>query len=158
MWHTADAEVGSIMESYFHTLFTTLSSQHMEQVMDVIEHRVTPEINHQLCLPFTSPDVHQAVFQMHPSKSPSPDGMSYFFFQKFWHIVGEDVIAAVLSVLNLGYLLQKINFTHIVLIPKVPNHRKMTDFRPISLCNVVYKIISKVLANRLKRHLEMIIF
>ena len=72
--------------------------------------------------------------------------------------MGEDVIEAVLSILNSGYLLQKINFTQIVLIPKVPNPRKMTDFRPISLCNIVYKIISKVLANRLKRHLEMIIF
>ena len=71
--------------------------------------------------------------------------------------MGEDVIGAVLSILNSGYLLQKINFTQIVLIPKVPNPRKMTDFRPISLCNVVYKIISKVLANWLKGHLNMII-
>ena len=71
--------------------------------------------------------------------------------------MGEDVIEAVLSILNSGYLLQKINFTQIVLIPKVPNPRKMTDFRPISLCNIVYKIISKVLANWLKGHLNMII-
>jgi hypothetical protein len=129
----------------------------MEQVIDVVERRVTPDITHQLCLPFTGPNVHQAVFQMNLSKSLGPDGMSCFFFHKFWHIIGEDVIEAVLSILNSGYLLQKINFTHIVLIPKVPNPRKMTDFRPISLCNVVYKIISKVLANRLKGHLDMII-
>lgn len=106
---------------------------------------------------FTGTEVYQAMFQMHLSKSPSPDGMSCSFFQKFWSIVGEDVTAAVLSVLNLGHVLQKINFTHIVLIPKISNPRKVVEFQPISLCNVVFKIISKVLTNRLKGHLDFII-
>ena len=55
---------------------------------------------------------------MHPSKSPRLDGMSPFFFQKFWHIVGNDVTNVVLSVLNSGHMLHKMNYTHIVLIPK----------------------------------------
>jgi hypothetical protein len=156
-WHTDDAEVGHLMESYSHTLFTTSNSQHMEQVLESVKRRVTPDINYQLCLPFSGLEVYQAVFQMHPSKSSGPDDMSCFFFQTFWHNVGEDVIAAVLSVLNSGYFFQKINFTYIVLIPKIPNPRTVADFRPISLCNVVYKIISKVLANRLKGHLDTII-
>ena len=55
---------------------------------------------------------------MCPFKSPGPDGMSPFFFQKFWHIVGNDVTGVVLFVLNSGHMLHKINYMHIVLIPK----------------------------------------
>ena len=76
--------------------------------------------------------------------------MNAFFYQKFWHIVGNDVSSVVLDFLNFGNMIPEINYTYIVLIPKVKSPEKMIDFRPISLCNVIYKIISKVLANRLK--------
>ena len=86
---------------------------------------------------------------MHPSKSPGPDGMSLFFFQKYWHIVGRDVIEAVLSVLNLGHFLHKMNHTHIVLVPKKNDPKYLSKFRPISLGNVISRIYSKILANQL---------
>ena len=82
--------------------------------------------------------------------------MSSFFFQKYWHIVGDSVSTAVLSILNSGKLLRKTNLTYISLIPKKKNLEQMSDYRPISLCNVLYKIISKVLANRLKKILPVI--
>uniref|UniRef100_A0A5B7A5I4 Reverse transcriptase domain-containing protein n=1 Tax=Davidia involucrata TaxID=16924 RepID=A0A5B7A5I4_DAVIN len=77
--------------------------------------------------------------------------MSSLFFQKFWDVVGLDLTHMVLDFLNKGVgNIAGINKTYIVLIPKIKNSRKVSDFRPISLCNVVYKVISKVLANRLK--------
>ena len=91
---------------------------------------------------------------MHPSKSPGPNGISPFFFQKYWHIVGLDVIEAILSVLNSGHLLHKINYTYIVLIQKKKKKKNdpqyLLEFRPISLGNVISRIYSKVLANQLK--------
>ena len=71
--------------------------------------------------------------------------------------MGDDIVSAVLDFLNNGNMLPEINHTNIVLIPKVKNPQKMSKFRPISLCNMIYKIISRVLANRLKQVLPNII-
>ena len=87
---------------------------------------------------------------MGPIKASKLDGMNALFYQKFWQVEGETVVNAVLDFLNNGIMLPAINHTNIVLIPKVKNPEKMFDFKRISLCNVIYKIISKVLANRLK--------
>jgi len=95
---------------------------------------------------------------MHSSKALGLDGMSLFFFQKYWHIVGPDVTTTVLSVLHSGRCLRKMNFTHIVLILKKNNPQRITDFRPISLSNVVSRIVSKVLANHLEMVLPNVIF
>jgi hypothetical protein len=72
-------------------------------------------------------------------------------------MIGPSVQKEVLDVLNGGSMPEGWNETTIVLIPKVKDPERVTQFRPISLCNVLYKIISKVLANRLKIILPHII-
>ena len=83
--------------------------------------------------------------------APGPDGMPPLFYKSFWNTVGQDVTAACLSVLNTGSLPPNINHTFLTLIPKNKSPERPTDFRLISLCNVLYKIISKAMANRLKK-------
>lgn len=94
---------------------------------------------------------------MHPTKSLGPDSMSPIFFQKYWKIVGPQVVDCVLQTLRIGVMPSGLNDTYICLIPKVNCPQKITDFRPISLCNVIYKLVSKVLANKLKRILSEVI-
>ncbi|RVW31876.1 Transposon TX1 uncharacterized 149 kDa protein [Vitis vinifera] len=90
------------------------------------------------------------VQQMHPDKSPGPDGFNPAFFQHFWPLIGNDIFHACSSWLNNNEFPASLNETIIVLIPKNDNLVSMRDLRPIALCNVLYKIIAKVLANRLK--------
>jgi hypothetical protein len=90
-------------------------------------------------------------------KAPGPDGMPSIFYKKFWDVVGEKVSKEVLDVLRGGPMPENWNDTCVVLIPKVKDPESMKDLRPISLCNVVYKIVSKMLANRLKQILPEII-
>ena len=94
---------------------------------------------------------------MHPTKAPGPDSMSPIFYQKYWDIVGSSVQNCVLQAVNTGIMPRVINDTYICMIPKTKNPQKITDYHPISLCNVMYKLISKVLMNKLKKILHSVI-
>ena len=114
-------------------------------------------MNEELLYEFKMEEVRPALNQMHPTKALGPNGMSSIFFQKYWDIVGSSVVNCVLQTLRTGVMPDGLNETFICLIPKVDCPQKITEFRPISLCNVVYKIVSKVLANRLKKILPKVI-
>ncbi|KAL0395138.1 UNVERIFIED_CONTAM: putative mitochondrial protein [Sesamum latifolium] len=133
------------------------SEEAIAKVVRGMQVRVSGEMNEALIQPFSPDEVRLAISQMYPYKSPGPDGLSPIFYQKFWHIVGPEIISFVLDFLNHGHLDQQFNYTYIVLIPKCASPENMSHFHPISLCNVTYKIASKILANRLKPILPNVI-
>lgn len=73
-----------------------------------------------------------------------------FFSQKYWDVVGDDIFGVVQNFFLDGALLKEMNHTNVTLIPNVLNPEMINHFRPISLCRFIYKIISKVLTNRLQ--------
>ena len=118
---------------------------------------MTDEDNAKLCAPFSDKEISDAMFQIGPLKAPGPDGFPAMFFQRNWSIVRDDVIAAVKDFFDTGIMPEGVNSTSIVLIPKISNPTKLSDYRPISLCNVIYKVISKCLVNRLRPMLDDLI-
>ena len=157
VWQSDGMAINFIAVDYFHNLFSTSNPDSIDEVIQSVDSVVSPDMNDSLLQPFSPEEIRRALFQISPSKAPGPDGMSALFFQKFWHIVGSDVTLAILDFLNSGRMLGSINFTNIALIPKVKSPESMANFRPISLCNVLYKIVSKVLVNRMKPILPRVI-
>lgn len=107
--------------------------------------------NRSLCSFPTDLEIWEAVKGIRGMKAPGPDRFTALIFQKYWNVVRLDVIGMVRNFFRNGFLLKQINYTHIALIPKVDASKLISQFRPTSLCNVTYKIISKILTNRLKR-------
>lgn len=129
----------------------------MDEILCNIQPSISDHLNRELLKPVEDMEVKHALFQMNPDKAPGPDGMTPGFFLKHWNIVGSDIIKLVRDFVDTGQLGNDLNATNIVLIPKKKVPTSMSGLRPIALCNVSYKIISKVLANRMKPLLNTVI-
>ena len=129
----------------------------MDEVLATTSRVVNSEMNQYLLAEFTKSEVDIALKQMSPLKAPRPDGLPPIFFQHYWDKIGGDVVKAVLTWLNSSTICPSFNHTYITLIPKVKCPQKVTEFLPIALCNILYKLVSKVLANMLKKLLPYII-
>lgn len=116
-----------------------LTNEKIVEALVVVQPVVTEEMNRSLDRGFTMEKIKKAIFSKSADKSPGSDGMNAMFFQQHWDIVGPLVTKAVLACLNGEYELERINSTLVTLIPKVKEPKSVGDFRPISLCNVLYK-------------------
>ncbi|KAF7140294.1 hypothetical protein RHSIM_Rhsim06G0103400 [Rhododendron simsii] len=157
VWKESEDDINLEIHHYFTALFENDGPRDFTTSTDHIFPKVTGEMNRILTKQVNNEEIRVAVFQMGALKAPGPNGYPGLFFQKFWNEVGGDTCLAVKSFFQGGFLLKKLNHTNIVLIPKVPHPESLSQFRPISLCNFSVKIISKVLANRLKKFLNGII-
>jgi hypothetical protein len=153
----SEEELGPFISNFYKILFMSSAGPVDNKLLEHIPQTVTPEMNEKLTRPFTGQEVKEALDSIGDLKAPGPDGMPAVFYKKFWQTMGAKVQEEVLDVLNGGAMPIGWNETTIVLIPKVKNPERITEYRPINLCNVLYKLISKVLANRLKAILPEII-
>ncbi|GKU90595.1 hypothetical protein SLEP1_g4575 [Rubroshorea leprosula] len=102
-------------------------------------------------------EIFTALNSFHPLKAPGRDGLHAIFFQKFWPSTKNIICATVSSFFTTGNLPADLNQTIITLVPKILNPTLISHFRPISLCNTIYKICSKLLVIRLRPFLNDLI-
>jgi len=157
-WCTNTSCIQQLIVSHFRKLF---SEDTQQTAATRIPAATFPQLNHSLMQalegPFTRQDIFTALKDMQPLKAPGPDGFYAFFFQRYWPVVHDDVCKVVLHVLHGNPMPCGINDTFVTLIPKIPNPEKVTQFRPIGLCNVIYKLIARCIINRLKPALPHLI-
>ena len=142
--------ISQVAVTYFQNLFGG-----KPQISPIPENITLPNLTQSQILylsqPFTQKEILSTLKSMPKNKSPGPDGFSTEFFIKAWSVVGGDVERAIVYFFNTCHLPRIINSVAVALVPKIPNPSSMTDFRPISCCNTLYKCISKLLALRLQR-------
>ncbi|CAM8887236.1 unnamed protein product [Rhodiola kirilowii] len=160
VWISGDEELCEAIVRHFGNIFKTSRCSSMWQLMhllDGVSNRLSDSMRRSLVTPYTELEVQDALFQMCPTKSPGLDGFSAIFYQKNWAVVREAVTGSVLKMLNDGAQEEELNKTLITLVPKKKDPERIEDYRPISLCNVIVKLITKVLVNRLKVILPSVI-
>ena len=146
-----EKDIAQILIGFYQGLFESANPCSIDQAVVDIPPLVTLEMNDMLQKEYIRAEMDTALHQMEALKAPGLDGMPPMFFQHYWQTIRDDVSTAVLSCLNTGSIPPSINKTFITLIPKVKSPTLVSEYRPISLCNILYKLVSKVIANRLKR-------
>ncbi|XP_021762917.1 uncharacterized protein LOC110727647 [Chenopodium quinoa] len=110
----------------------------------------------QLMAPFTAAEIKNAIFHIGNDKSPGPNGFTAAFFKSHWSIVGTQVTSTIQYFFARGYMLKDWNRTFLVLLAKVDHPDNPSQFRPIGLCNVLYKCISKCMTAQLRKILPLL--
>lgn len=102
-------------------------------------------------------EIANVLRKLNSSKAPGPDGFSPGFFKAAWSIVGDETVLSISNYFVTAFMPRATNATLLTLVPKKPGATAITDYRPISCCNTLYKTISRLLVKRLKRILLRII-
>lgn len=134
----------------FKDLFTIEDVNFHAHLEDLILTFISVKDNEALCCIPTPEEIKSILFLMHNLKMLGPNDFPVAFYKSYWLVVREAVIKAVTSFFTDGSITKEINSSLIILISKVPNPLSFKKYRPINLCNMIYKIISKILVSRIR--------
>ncbi|XP_021852418.2 uncharacterized protein [Spinacia oleracea] len=158
-WKDTTDRVSKAFLNYYKVLLGSTSDNRTPVNREVVQQGPVCMDHHKAILnaPYTADEVKKALFSIPGIKAPGPDGFGSYFYKDAWHIVGDEVIATILDMLQQGKILKELNYTVITLIPKTKCPKDVSEFRPISCCNTIYKCITKVLCGRLRQVLPDLI-
>ena len=155
---TEPNQIASHAIQYFKTIFCTNTIlQDHALVEEAIPELLDDNVNNLLTMIPTSDEIKNAVFALNTDSASGPDGFGASFYQTYWEVIKVDVINAVLQFFNTGWILPNYNANTMVLIPKTSSADTMDQFRPIAMENFKFKIISKIIADRLAQVMPNII-
>ena len=149
-WMIDKEEIKEFIVCKFQNLFTEEPIFFPVNLDNLISPSISMLENESLCQIPSHDEIKRTIFEMNNLKAPSPDGLPVIFYKRYWTIVGPSVINAVQSFFSSRIMHSEVNNSLIVLIPKNNSPSSVNHFRPISLCNTVYKIIAKLLVSRLR--------
>jgi len=149
-WISYRQAIGNTLCAHFADLFTTSEPLIPDEMLNLFDTVISNEHNLSICSIPSEQEIHDSVFSIGATKAPGPDGFTGVFYQKYWTLIKPVVLSCVWNFFNKHHLLKEHNHTFIALVPKQLGPSMVHHFRPINLCNFIYKIISKILANRLK--------
>lgn len=156
-WCSDQADLQGMAGNYFTDMFMKDENVNPLEVEDLFEPTISDAMNLKLCKPYSSEEISDALFQIGPLKAPGPAGYASRFFQRNWATFKDDIVQAVQEFFRSGTMIDGVNEMCIVLLPKVQQPETLIDLRPISLCNILYKVVSKCMVNRLRPSLQNII-
>lgn len=150
-------EATSYFAEFLRHVPTDFYGASIEELSTLLDFKCSDINQSMLVRDITENEIKEVVFSMLDNKSSGPDGYTSEFFKTSWAIIHSDFVVGIQSFFQKGFLPKGINSTILALIPKRDGVREMKDYRPISCCNVIYKVISKILANRMRLILPTII-
>ena len=155
---TDSQELETMAVEYYKTLYSMEDVESCVDTLDPVGFAVlTVGELADLNKPFSSMEVENSIRSMGKFKAPGPDGFQPVFYQECWDVVGASVTQFVLNCFASGQLPAGLNDALLVLIAKVNKPERMSQFRPISLCNVLFKMLTKIMVIRLKNVMPKLI-
>ena len=139
-WVEEIEDIAGVATEYFENIFKSSACERLDECLEVVQHKVNAEMQEILSREYSADEIKAALFQMGPTKALGPNGMNALFYQKFWHIVDDDVVAVVLDFLTTGNMNPGLNYTHIVLILKVKSPEKCQIIDPLAYVMLFTKL------------------
>lgn len=157
IWVDDPHDLKNLVVTYFKNLFGTTTTNKLDHCCNRVTCTFSFEDNSQLSKSITDEEVKKGMKNIKGSKPLGEMVFRLFFNHKYWDIVGPDVCSFVKNCFLNNFVSEEINRTLIALIPKAANSERVRQLRPISLCNVTYKVITKILVDRIRPFLDEIV-
>lgn len=147
-WVSRTEAISAAFLTHFDQLFSCNGTILHEDIFFSLQDRVSVKMNIELLKPFMKEEIHASLFSMQLHKALGVNGLLAAFYQSFWDIIVESIFEACLHFLNDNESLGSLNHTLVAFVPKIKDPKNVVDYRLINLCRILYKIISKTLANK----------